>query len=1228
MKRCFKLILFCASLASNVFALKDWNSGVVEVLPSYTDAPNYTYVEKITSPGAKAGDDLIIGYDKDDYLLNDHCNDITDDSGQNFKDGVFSVKALNESLEKVVEDEFVDRWHWMLKYSMQYTITCGNHITYKGSFFWRVQLWSCKVGCDNDIDRKTYGINLDTYDYLKNTFEPHRSRVKDDGKNIVPIKNLIAAWNGREVSYPKYEGGTNRLTVPVILVPGFNADYKNTWGVEIPDTNKHSVSFKKGLVSSYVNGGLPDILARYQGLDVSEQGINSNGIYFFNAPVDAKGEQPSPKWVDKDAANSISYSFYERLKEVLTQHFGKKWEENESLKIDIVGHSQGGLVVREMLRGLREDCTDCPIGSANAANHIRKLVTVNTPHFGTPVADSRIVLQTMPEYSAVLELLDDLEDQHNLEEKTYESRKNKGMSEEEIYEPVVNRDKTLISAGINVPWGRLAVEGAKGAWDNEWYVNALIVALGEAEAASVLTAVGTIVGLNTDVSMKLRGNYLGDYETDTKKKNVTTSHDYKVLKFKNFSLKAIRDLAWNMHYKGQHLGTQSSFIMNLNSYPTLPNGNNLVLQPMYSYNMSGLKQYFLGQIQENATEFCSGDEDQKNYCVDALQILSQYVKSTENVELENVEGIYEITKFLNTLMNQWLSKSDLLVPVESQTFGCGVDANGKLVSGPWSNVPEFHKPRTYNIYMSQTPDVLPVNMVAHGEFIGQNKPHEIDFLNTSISSTRTPGASRMGLDLLCALDSYLCQDNMGEVGFLRIPQIVSRGNIVGPNGTTIAVAIQELSVSGDFNIKPLYLSPNFQGVGLTNGDAPALIAAFDPDYGTYVWYKDENGQEHFETLSNNRVRWQVGVRKTDGVVEVFANTYDGSVKTMMVPIKTSNNTVVQVYGDESSSMIASVLVGSGIATNLATQERPEVATKRKDNLGDVAVVHYEAGMTEKNTSRPRIIVANVGDKPIKGFKVAYYFTADPARVPVVELDYPNYPVNVEHLGGDNWRFVIDLSGEVLRPQSAHPNKDGYQIRLHYYRYDEDWNHRYDYSADYNVGYPKVNDKIIVYDLEGNILWGVPPSLPKETTTIENKSVDLTFVDAEKHEKNAFKPEFTIVNTGSVALKNFKIRSYISAPRGSSFEIPIDDWYTPESTPSLTNIAENIWMLEIAFNEHILYPGQKVFSGNIGVHLKNWDEFDKRLLGLVVVDENEEILWGTPWNGSGIMLNQEYANAQR
>lgn len=1225
MKKYIKFVLLLVIITES-FALDGWNSAVSELLPSFTGYPQLSYVVGITSPGAKAGEDLIVNYDKDEYLLNDHCNDIVDATGTNFKEGVFRVTSISESLYRTDQEQLgLDRWHWMLRYAMSYTITCGNHITYKGIFVWRTQLWSCLYNCNDSPDTKTYFLDVSEYNYSTHTFKAHRESANEDGKNFVPISSLIAAWNGREVAYPRYEGGVNKLAVPVILVPGFNADYKNTWGVEILNKDKRSTEFQDGKVKSYINGGLPDILARYQGLDVSDQGINSNGIYFFNAPVDMNGNQPSPEWKFGDAANSISFYFYLKLQEKLTQYFGSAWLMDESLKIDIVGHSQGGLVVREMLRGLQTNCPNCPVGVANAANHIRKLVTVNTPHLGTPIADSKSDLQTMHEYSSVLELLDNLENQYNLEQNTYESRRKAGKSEKDVYAAVVNRDKTLISADVDVDWSRLASEGVKGAWNREWYKNVLFVVYGGGGVSALLSAVGAIVGLLTEISMKINGNYLGDYETETLKDVplLDDKPDYKTI---DADLMDIRNLAWNMHSRGQHLGSHSAFIKNLNFYPTLPNGNRLVLQPMYSYNMSGLKPYILGQIQEHATEFCAGDDDAKSFCIDALQILNEYVKSEQNVNLENVEGIYELTKFLNSLMNQWLSKTDLLVPVESQTFGYGVDVNGKTISGPWDNFPEFHKPRTYNIYNAQTPDVLPVNMVAHGEFIGQNS-FDVDVLNTSIKTVRIPGASRMGLDLLCALDSYLCQDGMDASAFLKIPQIVSRGSIVGAKGSPISVSVQELSFSGDFNIKPLYLSPNFQGVGISDGKNSILVAAFDPDYGTYVWYKDENGLEHFETLSNNRIRWQVGLKKKNGVVEVYANTYDGNEKTLTVPIKVSEKTIVQVYGDENLSTVASVFAGTGEATDPMTQARPEVATKRIGNEGDVAVLHFEAGLSEKNTSRPRIVVVNVGQKTINGFKVAYYFTADPARVPVVDLDYPNYPVKIEHLGGDNWRFVLDLSNVALKPQTAHPNKDGYQIRLHYFKYDEDWNHRYDYSANYNIGYPKINDKIVVYDLNDNILWGVPPTLPKEQASLEKKSVNLAYVDAGAHEKNMFKPEFTISNTGSAPLKNYKIRCYISAPTGKSFDIPIKDWYTPNANPSLKNVAGDIWMLEMTFDKYILYPGQSVFSGNVGIHLTDWQEFDKKLQGLVVVDENDEILWGTPWNGNGTFVQEEYVNVQ-
>lgn len=196
-----KIISFFYMLvfAANAFALNAWNSAVTEVLPSFSGSPESSYVASILSPGPKAGENLIAGYDEDSYLLIDHCGDIADASGNNFKQGTFSVKSLSEKLTKKVDYDGLDRWHWMLFYEMEYTVTCGNKITYNGIFKWRVQLWSCQVGCDDNVDTKTYPLDVNTYDYSTNTFEPHRKRAKKDGKNIVPIANLLAAWNGREM---------------------------------------------------------------------------------------------------------------------------------------------------------------------------------------------------------------------------------------------------------------------------------------------------------------------------------------------------------------------------------------------------------------------------------------------------------------------------------------------------------------------------------------------------------------------------------------------------------------------------------------------------------------------------------------------------------------------------------------------------------------------------------------------------------------------------------------------------------------------------------------------------------------------------------------------------------------------------------------------------------------------------------------------------------------------
>ncbi len=231
-------------------------------------------------------------------------------------------------------------------------------------------------------------------------------------------QNLIAQkWINKQVDYPdwKYVSGPSRLSRPVIFIHGLNDDYK-TWGVEPvvekgkDGINKGDVRFQKGLVKAYDRGSAPDILARSLNINNSEDSINHNGIYFFQAPgsiVDDKWRDANPHWNGIDGEDSQSSKLYQCLKEVLDDFYkdpNLPWSEHPELIVDIVAHSQGGLVVREMLRGLRAE--NASAGPENPANHIGRLVTVDTPHLGAATAskDSKDI----PSHPGLGVLIDDL----------------------------------------------------------------------------------------------------------------------------------------------------------------------------------------------------------------------------------------------------------------------------------------------------------------------------------------------------------------------------------------------------------------------------------------------------------------------------------------------------------------------------------------------------------------------------------------------------------------------------------------------------------------------------------------------------------------------------------------------------------------------------------------------------------------------------------------------------
>lgn len=208
---------------------------------------------------------------------------------------------------------------------------------------------------------------------------------------------------------PYYLGELGKLPRPVLLIHGIESDFK-VWGVQAKSESRDSADFKNGLVKSYDLGSLPDLLAASYGLNTDPEKINENGIYFYQAPsrkIDGKRQEDSLSW---NADNSQSKYLYDKIKYVL-DNYSEKWKENEMYKIDLVAHSQGGLIIREMLRGLRADGS-YQQGLENAANHINRVITVNTPHFGSSLAidNANEIVEKYPGVTLIIEDLDSPKD--------------------------------------------------------------------------------------------------------------------------------------------------------------------------------------------------------------------------------------------------------------------------------------------------------------------------------------------------------------------------------------------------------------------------------------------------------------------------------------------------------------------------------------------------------------------------------------------------------------------------------------------------------------------------------------------------------------------------------------------------------------------------------------------------------------------------------------------------
>ncbi len=1185
--------------------------------PLWADDAAYAEIypgSKITYPGSPVDTSYIVNPTAD-YTYNNYCGDFPYDG--NIPNDKFQITGLRHRLRDDKDTHFIlpDEHHYYCTQEVTYTVSCNNGLSYKGKMQWETNPeWYCGFyGC-SDSETDWQDDSLSSYDPLT-----HKVRKRGAGSShcgetyTVPTEIIAKLWNGRRVEYPAYKGGAKVLSRPVIFVAGHNSNY-TAWGaVPKGEEKATNAAFLAGEVTGYTQGSLPDVLSRNQGLAVSADSINQNGIYFFNAPynwVDTAYKQPLPDWKDDDARNSISFALYKYLENTLDRHFGVYWKSDTALQVDMVAHSQGGLTIREMLRGLRANASHYPSGPANPANHIRKVVTVNTPHFGSELGDKKEVISS--KYAPVAAFIGDIESQSAREAKGDMVYRSQVLMSANVKKDIGAFFNTGSNEALNAILGKTGVElsGSDGS-----VISALGIASGSVLGGTVgaLGFSGGSAGAILDADVALRGANFGDYDLDitlkkfggklyTKTKRIDAAGEYR------------REL-WNEHLDGEHLGTHSTFVNALRreGFPKKPDGGYIYLQPMYSSDVRGIRDFFFDQLTAGSKKLCADDdEDVEGNCLVVSKYLNAAAKSNSGVELKNI-SMGKWLGFFNDLAESWLKGSDILVSEGSQKFEDEYADEFHTGNFAAERAAGYLLPaRTYSIYLSQVPDKVPFNMIPHGDVPTPYGVYDNADLGVHLQSVAFEGAPKKGLDLLCALDDVLCpaQDSGS---FLKIPGGVSAATVPSPTGTA-DVSQQSLDVSGDFDLAPLYLSSGYQGMGALDGSGNYMAVVMSvPDTGVYLWYRTATGAAHAEWLTSAKYRWQVSLARSGDSLKAKLAAYSGERKEAVIPVALPYSARLVAFGDVGASQVAAVFAGTGAATFPETQAPVVVPPGSADNPGDVFVVHRETRGDEYNASRPRFFVVNKGDSTIYGFKVAYYFTADPARVPEAVIDYPHYPIEVEHLGGDQWRFVLDLSSESLPPHFVHPGKDGYQIRLHLKDWTA-WNPLRDSSENLNAGEVAVNDRIVVYDARGKILWGKVPAAVADSAGPGTVSVKLDYADAGGSEANTWKPEFTVKNTGTVPLKNFRVGYYIRKPEGKSFEMPVSDWYTPNGTPSFRAVSGGVYLLTFDFDSYILYPGESAASGNVGVHLADWSAIDKTSLGMVIWDENGNVIYGTPWNG--------------
>jgi len=998
-----------------------------------------------------------------------------------------------------------------------------------------------------------------------------------------------------------------------------------TYTVLLPNT------YSDVLVRSYTPSSGPDILARIERLENgydstnAQAGINRNGIYFYTALNDAGDSlspyQPpmwSPASYGYNALRGQALQLFERMDTVLTHHYGSRaaWINDGTKKIDIVCHSQGCLDTRDMIRNNRDPST------ANPVNHIRKVVSMDSPAFGSALATSATDLQGGPFSSLSVvrtKLLDTtgelvpskdlgLVGFHSITDAAYAEFDTCGGGSVSGGAIIAGTACAAVTTAVEVLKNAVAgsvggaVVGYNSCSDATWEPPGISELLGA--SCGLLLAPVYAVGVNlTDFSWSLDGGLTGPYDLRLRANTVGITTVYH---FQDPGPTSMRAQLFVFADTTRHLSQTSPWVGDLakSGYPTRPlDGVAVPFTVLFSGSTHHIVDEVAQQLRTNLDQYCEEHNDDITDNCDVLKTLVAGTLGTD--QISDDQTVQQVENLARELQYQWTDTGDIVVEKASQLMvnnAFGFNPQNPLLHFDTST---YRFQTAYGVGDGKYVAHMPIKGVA--SFDANGTTMNFDVVRS--------GAALMGLDIQAALGLDTLAFSQGMQTLPRDGATITLPSLnMAASARTIAT-IQQLPVQGDFDVEEISTDSLVQGISLRPNptDRPVVLAFWDRNQGVYLYGLQTSGQPVVKVLSNGGRPVRVRLTRRGSTLTMTATGLDDLVNVDSISLPLPGpmwlggiSTPPVAAADSTRPMLVGHLTVTDSSALIADQPWKLRVLVREASTAD-----------QTNLANPRILLINKDSRTLQGATLYYEFRADPSRVPVLQSFQGPGNAMLESLGGDRWRVRIADPTAVVPTQGIYPSVDGFSFQLSY-QDGSAWPRRGEWSS--YAGSPQLytTNRIQVRDGSGNVLVGM--EIPNSDQGVREAALGLARDEAIAS-NNEVAPVIAVQNSGGVPLEDFHVQWFVRAPQGAT--VALESWYTPDAKASIKAMGGGLWMVDLNFSGHILYPAQTTAEQKIGINLSDWSPWDRShdpshtsngqglvpVEGMVVRDSAENILWG-------------------